>query len=87
MEINQAKVEYDTLSSKYKFNNISFKQIDIHADIDELINNINHITRDNKNERRLKKLKKNFSLIKLSPVKYDTLINNFSQHICIRLKR
>jgi hypothetical protein len=52
MEINHAKVEYDTLSSKYKFNNISFKQIDIHADIDELINNINHISRDNKNERR-----------------------------------
>jgi len=52
MEITQAKVEYDTLSSKYKFNNISFKQIDIHADIDELINNINQISRDNKNERR-----------------------------------
>jgi len=52
MEINQAKAEYETLSSKYKFNNISFNQIDIHADIDELINNINHITSFNKNERR-----------------------------------
>jgi hypothetical protein len=46
MEFDQAKTQYDTLSSKYKFNNISFKQVNTYDDIDELINNINNISND-----------------------------------------
>ena len=44
MEFDQAKVQYDILSSKYKFNNICFKQVNTCEEIDELINNINNIS-------------------------------------------
>jgi hypothetical protein len=46
MEFDLAKTQYDELSSKYKFNNISFKQVNTYDDIDELINNINSIQND-----------------------------------------
>ena len=46
MEFDQAKLQYDALSSKYKFNNISFKQVNTYEEIDDLINNINNISND-----------------------------------------
>lgn len=52
MECNLAKTQYDALSSKYMFNSVSFKQVNIYEDIDALINNINTITNENTNMGR-----------------------------------
>jgi hypothetical protein len=77
MEFDDAKSQYDTLSSKYKFNNICFKQLNTYEEIDDLINNINNVSSNLASSKRCYDYRS--SLVYLNPKFWNFCKKNINQ--------
>jgi hypothetical protein len=84
MELDEAKSQYDTLSSKYRFNNISFKQLNTYEEIDDLINNINNVSCNLATSRRCYDYRS--SLVYLNPKFWNFCKKNINQASFSRIR-